>query len=373
MLEEILTPRSAIFWLFILIFLAVVFVLIVRYFRPYVKFIYPNAKFEAIGNPFLLEKELHILVENASLDGFKDRLNVLRDYQVTGDTAVSIQTSLDENFLKTMHMMQNDSSKKLHAFYEVYLQRTDFYLVKNEIKNILLGGKKTINPENALLPRTKNMLEQLQHTSKEMIPGLLATAGFDNELIEAINQEKPDLLQIDILFDKQFLHQLAEVKVPSKCEQGKQDFMKNLIDMLTIKQLLRAKHLSIPPDICKTMFLGEGKQISRWRFDQMAEASDIPQTITALEGTTYFSALSTVAERFAKEQSVQLFEPVIHRAFLQRVKELSLQNYLTIGPTLRFLVSKEFEIKNLKAIAKGIAEQLSSEMIKSTLVMEAAA
>jgi V/A-type H+/Na+-transporting ATPase subunit C len=369
-LEEILNPRSLFFWLFILILLAVVFTLITRYFRPYVKFIYPNAKFEAIGNPFLLEKELNILVENQSLDAFKDRVNLLRDYQVSGETASSIQKSLDENLLQTMRMMHNDSPKKLHAFYELYLQRLDFYLVKNEIKTMLLGGKKGQRQENALLPATKELLQQLQNTSKEMIPPLLASYGFEKELIDALSQENPDLLQIDILFDKHFLHHLADVHVPHKCEQGKQDFMKNLIDMLTIKHMLRAKHLSYPQDVCKTMFLGEGKQISRWRFDQMAEATDLPQVITAVEGTSYFPALSTLVERYAKEKSVQLFEQVIHTVFLQRIKELSLQNYLTIGPTLRFLVSKEFEITNLKAIAKGIAEHLSAETIKNSLIRE---
>jgi vacuolar-type H+-ATPase subunit C/Vma6 len=49
---------------------------------------------------------------------------------------------------------------------------------------------------------------------------------------------------------------------------------------------------------------------------------------------------------------------------------ISTQNYVTIGPTIRFLVSKEYEIKNLKIIAKGIDENLSSDLIKKLIITE---
>jgi V/A-type H+-transporting ATPase subunit C len=368
--EQILDPSSPVFWLFILILLFAVFVVVGRYFKTYVKFIYPNAKFEAIGNPFILEKELNILVENTNIDTFKDRLNILRDYQVTGDTVSSIQRSLDQNLLRTFTMMRNDSSKQLHAFYDLYIQQIDFYLVKNEIKNILQGNKKRQTFETAMLPFTKEILEQLYSTTKENLPQLLASHGFENELIEVITKEPRDLLQIDIIFDKHVLRQFEKVKVPYKCEQAKQDYVKNLIDLLTIKYLLRAKHLSYPVPACKTMFLGEGKQISRWRFDEMTEAPEVPQVVAALDGTSYFPGLSALLEQYTREKSVQVFENAIHGAFLQRIREISLQNYLTIGPTLRFLISKEFEIKNLKVIIKGIAENLSLENIKNNLIKE---
>jgi V/A-type H+-transporting ATPase subunit C len=78
-------------------------------------------------------------------------------------------------------------------------------------------------------------------------------------------------------------------------------------------------------------------------------------------------------EQYGKEKSVSMFETLIYSVFLLRIKQISLQNYLTLGPLLRFLVSKEFEIKNLKAIVKGIAEQLPPEIIKNNLIKEVAA
>jgi V/A-type H+-transporting ATPase subunit C len=369
--EQILDPSSPFFWLFIVIFLLIVFTIIGRYLRTYVKFIYPNAKYEAIGNPFILEKELNTLVETMNLDTFKDRLNVLRDYKVTGETASLIQQSLDLNFFQTIIMMKQDSSKKLHPFYDLYLLRMDMYLIKNEVKKILLGMTRQPSKDNGMHLWTTDLLSRLQSATKETLPALLASsAGFDKELLVALTKEPLDLLQIDIMFDSHVLRQFKELKVPYKCDQAKNDYVKNLIDQLTIKYLLRAKQLSYSASICKTLFLGEGKQISRWRFEEMTQATDVPQLITALDGTSYFPRLSASLDRYSKEKSVQVFEKNIDGVFLQRIKELSFQNYLTIGPSLRFLVSKEFEIKNLKVIIKGIAENLSTELIKNNLVKE---
>jgi vacuolar-type H+-ATPase subunit C/Vma6 len=43
---------------------------------------------------------------------------------------------------------------------------------------------------------------------------------------------------------------------------------------------------------------------------------------------------------------------------------------VTIGPTFRYIISKEFEIKNLKIITKGIGEEISSDIIKPLLIRE---
>ena len=53
------------------------------------------------------------------------------------------------------------------------------------------------------------------------------------------------------------------------------------------------------------------------------------------------------------------------------MEDIFTQNYVTIGPTIRFIISKEFEIENLKIIVKGVSEDLSSDIIKPLLTKEA--
>ncbi|MEA3457463.1 MAG: V-type ATPase subunit, partial [Candidatus Thermoplasmatota archaeon] len=76
-------------------------------------------------------------------------------------------------------------------------------------------------------------------------------------------------------------------------------------------------------------------------------------------------------EDYNKEESVQVLENSLDSFYLKLVKDISIQNYVNIGPTIRFLVSKEFEIMNLKIIAKGIEENIQSDIVKNLLIKEA--
>ena len=85
MLENILNPYEPPFWILIASILIVVIGLISRPFLTHIKFAYPNALFEAIGNPFLDDKQLGGLVESRDLNTFKESLNSSKDYNIEGD------------------------------------------------------------------------------------------------------------------------------------------------------------------------------------------------------------------------------------------------------------------------------------------------
>jgi len=138
---------------------------------------------------------------------------------------------------------------------------------------------------------------------------------------------------------------------------------------LNIKNVLRAKQLGYDKDSCKSLFLGEGQEIPLWKFNELAEADSVSQLISSLEGSSYYDPLKNSVEDYNREGSVQVLENALDRNFLNIVRDISMQNYVSIGPTIRFLVSKEFEIRNLKSIVKGIEENISSDTIKRVLVI----
>ena len=372
MLEGFLDPHQLPFWVLVSSIILVVIGLIFRSFLTSVMFAYPSAKFEAIGNPYIGEKELYNIVESKNLNEFKEALNALKDYNVSGDDIYSVQKSLDENFLQTIDMMRKDSSKKMNDFYDAYLEKIDIYLIKNELKKMIIGKTEEVDIDSAILPSTKEFLIKLKESGKENLPELLKFYGFEKELIEVISKEIPDLLKIDVIVDKHIINKLQQVKVPYKCEDAKQSFLKRALDIINIKNILRAKQLGYDANTCKMLFLGEGKEIAPWKFNEIVELETPPQIISALEGTSYFNVLKDSIELYNKEDSVQVLENVLDGYFIKLIKDISIKNYLNLGPTLRFIVSKELEIKNLKMIAKGIGENLSSEFIKDSLIMEAA-
>jgi V/A-type H+-transporting ATPase subunit C len=234
--------------------------------------------------------------------------------------------------------------------------------IKNSIKIIV--NDKTLDPniaDKTFLPETKSLLQIFIDVEKNKIPELLKQNGFNEEIIKSVSEEEINHLKMDIAFDKFIIEKLRSVKVPYKCESPKQRFLNILIDITNIRNLLRAKQIGYSEESCLNLFIGEGQEIPFWKFKEIATAELVPQAVSALDGTSYYHALKDTIEDYNKEKSVQALESSLEERFLALVKNISINNYVTIGPTLRFLVNKEYEIRNLKAIVKGIGENIQSE------------
>jgi V/A-type H+-transporting ATPase subunit C len=338
----------------------------------YVKFAYPNAKFEAIGNPFIQEKELSRLVDSESLSAFKDSVNTLKDYNVDGAKSDELQQSLDGHLIQTIKMMREDSSKQMNDFFDVYTEKLDISLIKNELKRKIEGKNiEESETEKAVLPSTRELLQKLIDAEKKDLPEILKKYGFEQVIIDKLLDENVDNLAIDNAIDNYIINKFKQIKVPYRSEEPKQKFINHMIDIRNLKNILRAKHLGYDKEPCKKLFLGEGQEIASWKLEELAEVDDVSQVISSIEGTSYYNVLKDAIEQYHKEASVQVLENALDSIFLKLVKDISLKNYTNIGPSIRFLVSKEYEIKNLKIIVKGLSEKLSSDIIKDFLIVEA--
>lgn len=371
MLDVLFDPGNYPFWIIISSILAGAIAVIIRPFSTYTKFVYPNAKFEAIGNPFLNMKKLENLIDSKSISSFKENLSSTKDYDLSGETVQQIQKSIDKSFIQTIQMMKEDSSKKMHDFLDTYLKKLDLPLLKTTVRKKIQNEEiKEKSIKKAIYPETKNLLQKIKEAEEEELPNILEDHDFTEEIAKEISKEKIDFLKLDTLFDEDFIKKLQQVKVPYKCKEAKSDFIKTLIDIANIKKILRAKQLGYKAENCKKLYLGEGKEISSWKLEELSEVDSVSQIISALEGTSYFDILKDNIERYNQEKSVQILENALDQVFVKMAGDIAKDNYTSIGPTIRFLVSKEFEIRNLKIIVKGISERLPSKQIKSLLVTE---
>lgn len=371
MLEIIFDPYNYPFWIIVIGVISGAIIVISRPFSTFIKFVYPNAKFEAMGNPYIEEKNVGSVSDIKNLEEFKDKLNQSKDYKISGKTTYEIQQSLDKIIISNIQMMKNDSSKKMNDFYEVFLQRYDLYYIKKELKNKLQN--KQIPDEsidNVILNKNKKLLQSIKDSDIESLTNILNNYGFSKKLIDEISKDEIDYLIFDNEIDKDIINSYKKVKVPYKCEEGKQKLIQIMIDVNNIKNLFRTKQLGYTKEEMLKLFIGEGREISKWKFTELAEVESVSQIISSLEGTSYFNVLKDSIEQYNKDKSIQTLENNLDRILLKHVKDISTQNYSTIGPTIRFLVSKEFEIRNLKVIAKGISEGLPADFIKKMIITE---
>jgi len=334
------------------------------------KFAYINAKVEAIGNPYLNEKELNLLIESKNIDEFKDSLNSSKDYNIDGKNSNQIHKSLEQNLINTIKQYEKDSSNRIKEFYNILYEKNDLFYLKILLKNKLKNENIEIKYENIILEKIKNLLDQIINLDNDKIPDYLIKYGFDNEINDILKNDKIDYILFDNFFDKYIINKIKKIKVPSKCLNAKNDFILRTIDIKNIKNILRAKNLDYSEIDSNNLFLGDGKEISNWKFKELSQMDDIYQIISGLDGTSYYNLLKDSIEIYNKSKSTQIFEKILDKIYLKNLKEISIQNYTHIGPILRYLISKEYEIMNLKIISKGVEEKIDTEIISNLLIKE---
>jgi len=337
-------------------------------FSIYIQFAYINAKVEAIGNPFLIEKDLNLLIECKNINEFKDTLNSNKDFSIDGNNSNEIHISLDNNYIMTLNQTKKDSSKKIKDFYNILYEKHDLYYLKIILKNKLKNETINFNQENITNKKINQLIEQIIEADKDKISEILIKYGFNNKIKEIIQKDKIDYIILDNLLERYIFNKFLDLKLPSKCMNAKQDYLLRLIDIKNLKNILRAKNLNYNEAYSNNLFLGEGKEISEWKFKELSQLNDVYQILNGIEGTSYYNFLKDSIELYNKVKSTQIFEKLLDEFYLERLKEISIQNYTNIGPILRFLISKEYEIMNLKIISKGIEEKINSEIISNLLI-----
>jgi len=188
--EFIFDPYNYPFWVFIAAIIIGVLGGISRPFATYVAFAYPNAKYEAMGNPYVTDRELSRVVESSDLTGFIDSINSSKDYNLSGESTLDVQRSLDENLIQTIETMRKEGSKKMNSFFDTYIEKLDIHLIKNTIKNKLEDKKIDEGiAEKATLSKNQSFLQAILDSEKTKIPELLKEYGFEKEVIDTISEE----------------------------------------------------------------------------------------------------------------------------------------------------------------------------------------
>ncbi len=367
MFEFLTDPTSPIFWVFIALVILIPLLLIARPFMAYIRFVYPNAKYEAIGNPYIMPRELNNLIDTRELTGFIESLNQHKDYTMEGSTTEEIQTSLDKHLMDTLAMIKKDNTPKLTPFFDLFIEKHDLIILRHHIKARLVPYISKIQYPTPYLTKTKKLIEQLAEEPQEALPDLLKSYNLPVSVINQLTTETPDPLRIDSEFDKHLINRFLHMPLPYRCDSARNHYVKIWIDYLNINNVLRAKQLNYTPDQIMTLFLGDGQEIAQWKFKEMAETDQIPQIIQALEGTSYFPKLKDAIEQYHTDRSTQPLEHALKQQYLDHLRNISLKFNQNLGPQLRFIASKEFEISNLKIIVKGLAEHISADLIKPLL------
>lgn len=326
------------------------------------KFTYPNAKFNAIGAPYLEEKEISHLINSKSLEDLKNNI-VSRDFHVDGETIEEMQKSIDASLFHILQMVKSDSPRSVRKFYDAYIKKIDARPLKNILKAIV--EEKELPEEKFFSKEIKNFVEEIRKVNKEELASVFYLHNMQD--VWKLIEERAPFMEIESVIEKKIIQEFLTVPLPKSCRRARDLFVKYFIDMLNLKAIFRAKYMGL--DLNEKNLFGEGREISHWQMEHFLKIDAISEIISLLEGTSYIKPLRDALAEFERE-GVGALEKALDRHFLSLVGNIAIEYTMGLGPGIRFIVEKEFEAQNLRAIIKGIGEKMPAEEIWKVVMVE---
>jgi V/A-type H+-transporting ATPase subunit C len=144
------------------------------------------------------------------------------------------------------------------------------------------------------------------------------------------------------------------------------EFIGKYIDIANIKVLLRCKSMGYDAE---QYIVYRGRELAEWKLKELAKAPGVPELINELEPTE-FKFLSAHIEAYKRTQSCHAFENALERYFLEYLRWFAVKHGLTLGVPIKFVLAKEYEIKNIRAIAHAVYKALPAEDARTVLVFQ---
>jgi vacuolar-type H+-ATPase subunit C/Vma6 len=355
-------------------------------------FAYPNAKFNAIGNDYVKKPELEVLIEARSLNDAMGILNT-RNYPLKDvHDSSEAETILDEYNIKSLKDILQDIPEGLHPLVKIYMKKYEVSIIKKLLRSLLqkFGGgteKGGVGKhESGLAPNkdqlqtikpvgdiTQEIIHQMLDAERaDEIADLFGKTPFGKDLREAIHEYDGNFQKVENILDKYVFNELrmADNKVSGTLAVPTRFFVNHLLDLSNIKMLLRAKRNRFDVETCKSMLYPPGLSLPIWKLEQMCEASDVTELIAELEGTKYYAILKDKVPDYEKSGNVSQFEIALDRYLLHMVIEIAIQHTITAGPTIRYMVSREYETRNIKTVLHGLDEGLDYKRIIPLVITE---
>jgi V/A-type H+-transporting ATPase subunit C len=80
--------------------------------------------------------------------------------------------------------------------------------------------------------------------------------------------------------------------------------------------------------------------------------------------------LRDALQEYSEKKSIYSLEVAMDRMLLNSASGIASSALIAAGPTIKFIVAKEFEVRNLKAVLRGMYEGMSTESIMPLLILE---
>ncbi|MFO7992393.1 MAG: V-type ATPase subunit [Thermoplasmata archaeon] len=353
--------------------LLVVIVLFMSYFRTLISianFAYPNAKFRARGNPFIEEENVDKLIESGNLNEIFSEIKK-SGYQLPKKPSAELETfeeQLDKSNIDLVKEALYAAPDRLKPFVKTWLLRYDVLMVKRAIRSASRGIDKE-KLEEILYPVNivdRKVIEDIS-TSKniQQIFNSLSETKFGEVLKE--REWNGDFFRLDTDLDRFAFNELkkATLKVETEQQSVTRYFVGKYTDLMNLKIIFRGLREDIDKESLKESLLPDGREIARWKLENMVEAKNMKEALVELDGTSY----QELGKKDVSSSDYEI-ECYLDITLIELASEIMSQYILSIGPILKYLIGKEYELRNLKVLVRGVNEGVDPNRIKKMMILE---
>lgn len=347
-----------------------------RWLGSVIRFAYPNARYNTIGNRYVKKDEIRTLIESNS---FQEALSLMSIEEVNlkeMNDYRGFERAFDKYTQAEFTELLARCPKDIKPVISAYLEKNVLDTIKVIFRAKHIGELDKIKDD--ILPCgcvTPMMIYNIQDAKDlDEVADVFHYTPHNDAIKQALKGFEGDFQYFDAVLDMHYLQMLSDSVSKSNIHVRSQakEFADMVIENIQIRTILRLKSRGgIPKKLMKVLENSVPTQTMHiGMLMALKDAEDVATVVTAFANTRYAEPLNSGLKEFEKTKSLERFEKELDILLLNRVARMSTKNTLLAGPLLRYLISKEFEIRNVKVITRGIYEKIESARMLNMVVWE---
>jgi len=282
-----------------------------------------------------------------------------------------VEFALNRNLAKQFDDILDWADGRLYDLIARYLRKFDAWNVKTAIRGIY-SDTPAEEVETDLIRAgefDESLVDQLlQAGSIEEVVDLLEGTMFGPPLRDALDDYEATgvLVPLENALDRAFYeHLLGDVTWDESTEQYR-EFLTAEIDFRNARNALRLARSGADIDPSE-YFIEGGKLFSAAELTTLAQNTD--ELIARIRESTYGDELSAALDDLEEADSLIGFERALETALLEYSDNLGYVFPLSVAPVISYILAKEREVDNIRAIARGREAGLDPDQIEEELVI----
>ena len=282
-----------------------------------------------------------------------------------------IEYALNANLAKQFEQVLDWSEGTLYDLVARYLRKFDAWNVKTVIRGIYTdAGRDAVEQDLIRAGEFDDRLIRrlLEAESIEAVVEILEETIYGEPLVAAFEEyeETGVLVPLENAVDRAFYEHLLGNLPRGEPVRQYEAFLKAEVDFRNADNALRLARSGADLDPAE-YFIDGGDLFDRETLSRLAR--DLDELVDYIADSDYGDELGPALRELEEADSLIAFEHATDVALLKYGDRLGTLHPVSVTPVISYILAKEREVENIRAIARGKEAGLSTEEIESELVI----